>query len=665
MIKPNDASQKTGSFLFLLLFTVTAILSASLPLSVFSQVSPVAPAEGPNKVNQGEKEQNVSIDFNNVDLPVFIKFISQLTGKNFVVDERVKGKVSIFSPGKISLKEAMAVFESVLEVHGYSTVSAGEIIKVVPSTDVRTKSIETKLKEDIASPDDRVVTQIIPLRYADPEEIKRLLSPLISKNSVLLSYPPTSTLIITDVHSNIKRLLQIINAVDITGIGREISVIPLRYSYAEKLVKTVESVFKTPPGPQKLSMERDVKLVADERTNSIIILASENDSIKIKNLIELLDKEVPKGKEKIHVYYLENAVAEEIAKVLQEIPEKEEKPDPAKPLLQRKSPGVSDKVAITPDKATNSLIIRGDIDDFTALVEIIQKLDIPRSMVFIECLIMEVNVEKDFELGTEWSVFGGRLDDDGTFRGGGGGFGGGGFNKIPPLDPDTGIPTKPFPPGFTLGIFETIKIGNIYFPNIAALINAYKKEKDVHILSTPQILTTDNQEAKITIGKNIPYQTKEGTTSANETYSTYEYKDVGITLKITPHISKERLVRLNISEEISKLESSTDFRPTTLKRTIDTTVIVRDKNTVVIGGLIDQAFSKTEYRIPCLGDIPVAGWIFRNMAKENEKTNLFIFLTPHVVNSPTEAEQILNQKKGEFPRIEEGKINSTIPKGFK
>jgi general secretion pathway protein D len=215
-----------------------------------------------------------------------------------------------------------------------------------------------------------------------------------------------------------------------------------------------------------------------------------------------------------------------------------------------------------------------------------------------------------------------------------------------------------------LGIFETIKIGNIYFPNIAALINAYKKEKDVHILSTPQILTTDNQEAKITIGKNIPYQTKEGTTSANETYSTYEYKDVGITLKITPHISKERLVRLNISKEISKLESSTDFRPTTLKRTIDTTVIVKDKNTVVIGGLIDEAFSKTEYRIPCLGDIPVAGWIFRNMAKENEKTNLFIFLTPHVVNTPSEAEQILNKKKEQFPRIEEGKIkmyNGNIP----
>ncbi|OGP57451.1 MAG: type II secretion system protein GspD, partial [Deltaproteobacteria bacterium RBG_13_49_15] len=511
-MKAYDTSWKTVfKWMFFLFNIITATVFVSSRSEVHSQVQVSPPAGSVLPDKKGNAEQYVSIDFNNVDLPVFIKFISELTGKNFIMDERVKGKVTIFSPGKISVKEAYAVFESVLEVHGFSTVQAGEIIKIVPFPDVRTKSIETKLKEDTGASDDRVVTQIIPLRYADPEEIKRLLAPLISKNSVILAYPSTNTLIVTDVHSNIRRLLQIINAVDITGIGHEISVIPLKYSYAEKLVKVIESVFKAPAGPQKPTMERDTKLVADERTNSIVILAGQNDSLKIKRLIELLDKEVPKGKEKIHIYYLENGSAEEMAKVLQDLPEKEEKPDPTKPLLQRKAPVISDKVIITPDKATNSLIIRGDSDDYNALVEIIQKLDIPRSMVYIECLIMEVNVEKDFELGTEWSVFGGSLDDDGAFRGGGGGFGGGGFSKIPSIDPETGVPTTSFPAGFSLGIFETIKIGNIYFPNIAALINAYKKDKDVHILSTPQVLTTDNQEAKITIGKNIPYQTKEGT----------------------------------------------------------------------------------------------------------------------------------------------------------
>jgi len=188
-------------------------------------------------------------------------------------------------------------------------------------------------------------------------------------------------------------------------------------------------------------------------------------------------------------------------------------------------------------------------------------------------------------------------------------------------------------------------------------VQAYKKDKDVHILSTPQILTTDNEEAKITVGKNIPYQTKVGTTgTAEEMYSTYEYKDVGITLKITPHISKDRMVRLNILQEVNKLESTTDFRPTTLKRTIETTVIVNDKNTIVIGGLIDDSFSKTEYKVPCLGDIPLLGWLFKSLYKGREKTNLFVFLTPHVIESPAEANEIYSKKKDQIDKIKEGKI---------
>jgi general secretion pathway protein D len=189
------------------------------------------------------------------------------------------------------------------------------------------------------------------------------------------------------------------------------------------------------------------------------------------------------------------------------------------------------------------------------------------------------------------------------------------------------------------------------------MINAFKKDKDIYILSTPQILTTDNQEAKITVGKNIPYQTKEGTVGGSvETFSTFEYKDVGILLKVTPHITKDRMVRLAISLENSALESTTDFRPTTLKRTIDTTVIVADKSTVVIGGLIDSIGSSTEYKIPCLGDIPVAGWLFKTMGNQGTKTNLFVFLTPHVVNSPAEAKQIYLKKKETIKKIKEGKI---------
>ncbi len=300
-------------------------------------------------------------------------------------------------------------------------------------------------------------------------------------------------------------------------------------------------------------------------------------------------------------------------------------------------------------------------DDYLVIEEIIKKLDIPRAMVYIECLIMEVNVNKEFNLGTEWQASG-KTDYDGQSKTGffGGGFSGGGesnYSNIKGMTV-TGDTVSSLPSGFSLGVFgEFVEIGGIKFPNLAAVIQAHKKDKDVHILSTPQILTTDNEEASITVGKNIPYQTKSAAESATETYSSYEYKDVGITLKITPQISKDRMVRLNIAQEITKLETKIgDPRPTTLKRTIDTTVIVKDKNTVVIGGLIDDSFSNIEYMVPCLGNIPVLGWAFKSMTKSNDKTNLFVFLTPHVIKNPAEADMVYKKKKDQIDKIKEGNI---------
>ena len=292
----------------------------------FAEKTPEVPDQNANlpaRNASAYKNREISINFNNVDIGVFIKFVSELTGKNFVVDQRVRGKVTIISPGKISVKEAFKVFESVLEVHGYSSIRAGEIYKIVPSPDARTKSIETRLKEEAGAPEDKIVTQLISLRYANPVEIKRLFAPLISKSSAVLAYSATNTLIITDVYSNIKRLLKILKTIDVPGIGRKISVIPLHFADAAKLVKLICTFFKAPRTPPKTSSGRAVKLVADDRTNTVIVLASENDTLKIKKLMKLLDKETPRKKEKIHVYYLENATAEELAKVLKELQEKE------------------------------------------------------------------------------------------------------------------------------------------------------------------------------------------------------------------------------------------------------------------------------------------------------------------------------------------------------
>lgn len=636
-MKSISCHLKVSLCLFGCLFLV---LSALLPTNAAAQ--------------KGEKtaktERFVAIDFNNVDINVFIKFISELTAKNFVIDDRVKGKVTIISPTKISVKEAYKVFESVLEVHGYTTIKAGKVIKIVPSPDARSKNVETRLIEEAGSPEDKVVTQLIPLKYADPAEIKRLFAPLISKNSVILAYPPTSMLIVTDVYSNIKRLLGILKAIDVTGMGQELSVIPLEYANAVEFIKILDSIFQ----PKRKTKARDasavIKIVSDERTNAIVLLASEVETLRIKKLIQLLDKETPRGKEKIRVYYLENANAEELAKVLQTLPTKTRAA-----LKGKKSPVVSEKVKITADKATNSLIIMGDKDDYKVLEDIIMKLDIPRAMVYIESLIMEVNVDKDFNLGVQWQA-GGKTDIGSKDAAVGGGF-------IPktPIISSTSITELPATAGFSLGVFsQRVEIGGIEFPNLSAIVQAYKEDKDVHILSTPQILTTDNEEASITVGKNVPFQTRSAAESAAETYSSYEYKDVGITLKITPQISKDRLVRLNISLESTKLdELATTFaanRPTTLKRSIDTTVIVKDKNTVVIGGLIDDSFTLTDYKVPCLGDVPGLGLLFKSTSEALEKTNLFVFLTPHVVENPAEGKAIYKEKKEDIDKIKEGKI---------
>jgi general secretion pathway protein D len=608
---------------------------------------------------QRESKQFVSIDFNNVDINVFIKFISELTKKNFVVDKRVKGQVTIISPAKISVQEAYKVFESVLEVHGFTTVKAGEVIKIIPSPDARSKNIETILKKEADSPEDKVVTQLIPLMYADPNEIKRLFAPFISKSSVILAYPPTNMLIVTDVYSNIQRLLRILKAIDVTGIGQEISVIPLEYADATKFLNLLNSVFQAGKKPQKGDPGKVLKFVADERTNTLVVLASEADTSRIKKLIRIMDKEVPKGKERIRVFYLENASAEELAKVLQTLSTKQS----AAAQGKKEVPVISEKIRITADKATNSLIILAEKEDYLVLEEIINKLDIPRAMVYIECLIMEVNTDRNFILGTEWIAGDKKVYNDDNFIYGGGFSGGAsggdpGYTTVMPTDPTFGITApSPLPPGFSLGVFgEAIELNGIYFPTLGAVVQAYQKDKDVHILSTPQILITDNQEAKITVGKNIPFQTRSTAQTGTETYSSFEYKDVGTMLKITPQISKDRKVRLNIAQEVTRLESTTEFRPTTLKRAIDTTVIVKDNSTVVIGGLIDESFSETAYKVPCLGDLPLLGWMFKSEGKSREKSNLFVFLTPHIVESPAEAEEIYSKKKEEIDNIEEDKI---------
>lgn len=613
--------------------------------------TPITARKEKSRLNSDEPEPAVTIDFDQVDIPIFIKFISELTGKNFVIDKGVRGKVTIISPNKISVDEAYRVFESVLEVHGFTTVPSGNIIKIVPAASARTMSVETRLRREALDSEDKVVTQLIPLRYAEPDELKKLFAPFISKSSVMVSYPPTRTLIVTDVLSNIKRLMGLARAIDVEGVGEEISLIPLEHAGAGPLAKSLNTVFerravkqKRTAGPQTVT-----KIVADERTNSLIVVSSEDNAAKIRKLVKLLDKEAPRGQGDIHVYYLQHANAEDLTKVLTALPSKK-----SDAKNKGKAPILSKEARIVADPATNSLVIMADKDDYLVLEQVIRKLDIPRMMVFIEALFMEVNVDKEFNLGVEWQGIK-TFSYDGKNAGAFAGSSPSNFNTL------GNIAKGALPQGFSMGVIsEAIEIAGVKFPNLAAVVNAYQQDRDVHILSTPQILTTDNEEAEIMVGKNVPYQIRDETTKAELDYSSYEYKDVGVTLKITPQISQERFVRLKIYEEVTRLVDdtvlSTTGRPETWKRLAQTTVIVKDANTVVIGGLIGDETTTTDYKVPCLGDIPLLGRLFKGTSKDRQKTNLFIFLTPRIIQNPAEARKIYLDKKEQIERIKEGVI---------
>jgi general secretion pathway protein D len=605
-----------------------------------------------------EMDRYVTIDFEEVDINLFIKYISELTGKNFVIDKAVRGNVTIVSPTKISIDEAYKVFESVLEVQGFTTVPSGSITKIIPSVDARTKNVATGFRTDTGDVSDKIVTQLIPLKYADPEELKKLFTPLVSKESVVIAYPATNLLIVTDVLSNISRLLQIIKVVDVEENVSEIAVIPLINATATDVAETLDTIFQGSTTRRSVSTTRsrrrapapaqaeeagpalgEVKIIADERINALIIIASAYDTEKVKSLVSILDQEIPQGTGNINVYYLQHANAEEMSKVLTALPDTATD----KPAEAGKAPVLSKEVQIVADKATNSLVITASKADYAVLEDVIKKLDIARRMVYLEALIMEVSAEKDFEVGVEWvgafktTLFG---DDEGVVFGG---YRAGEQSNVPSLDNPT------LPKGLAMGVIsEYIEINGKLFPSLSAILNAYKQDDDIHIISTPQILTTDNEEAEIKVGENVPYITSQNTTASTQDYTNYEYKDVGVTLKVTPQINREGVVRLNVYVEVIKLKNEAvalaTNTPTTFKRTAQTTVIVQDGNTLVLGGIIGDDVQDTVNKIPLLGDIPVLGYLFKTESQKVNRVNLYIFLTPRIIRNPTEALAVTREK---------------------
>lgn len=595
------------------------------------------------QIDAPKSQRFITIDFENVDINLFIKYISELTGKNFIIDKTVKGNVTIISPTKISEEEAYRVFESVLDVNGYTTVEAGAVTKIIPSVKARSENVRT-FKSDIAEhPEDKIVTQLIPLKHTTPDEIKKVLAPLVSKTSVVIAHTQSGMLIVTETLSNIQRLMAIIEAIDVAYTGEDIRVIPLQHAASSKVSKVLTTLFQKARVQKKGARQQStVKIVPYERINALIVVATPSEIEKVSKLIDLLDSEMRRDSGNIHVYYLQNATAAELAKVLNFLPGQQAEKD-----AKGKAPTISKAVKIMADEETNSLLITATKSEYEELKRVIEKLDIPRRMVYLEALILEVNTTKDFEVGVEWALGGNYSDGTGTVASG---FSG--TNQPFNLLGNIGESSPPSASGLTFGVIQQgIQIGGITFPNIGAILRAYKNDSDITIVSTPQILTTDNKKAEISVGDNVPYITSQNTTASEQDYTNYEYRDVSTKLTITPHINQAETLRLEIATEVARLRDNTNNTPTTFKRTADTTVIVKNNDTVVIGGIIGQDSNDSNTRVPLLGDIPFLGWLFRTDEQTTTKTNMFIFITPKIIKNPADLASVTLKKEVQIGEV--------------
>jgi len=624
---------------------VRGVLLAILTLLAFA----VAPSGAANpKISQPttSAQRYVTIDFNDVDINLFIKYISELTQKNFIVDRQVQGKVTVISPTQVSAEDAYRVFESVLEVNGYAAVPSGSVVKIVPSVDARSKSIATLREGERGAGEDKVVTQILALKYANADEIKSMLTPLVSKTSVVIPHAKSGMIILTDYASNINRLMDIIRAVDVPPDSEEMVIIPLYHASAVNVAQAINQLFVTKTTQRGVRPEV-VKIIPFERTNTLIVFASKSSVERVRNVIAKLDADVPRREGDIHVVYLQHANAEELVKVLMNLPSDQgdagtRNTSAPSGKLNSAAPAISKEIKIVADKETNSLIITGPLEEYGVVEDVIKKLDIPRRMVYLEALIMEVKVSKDFSLGVEWSggtgsVIGGFSGNTGTNS----------YNALSTLSNGN------LPEGFTLGVLgSSITIGGVTFDNIGAVLNAYKSDEDVNVIATPQILTTDNKEASIKVGENVPYITSKNTTDSAQDYTNYEYKDVATSLTITPQVNRADIVRLEIGVEVIKLKGTeqTDT-PSTFTRTANTTVIVHNEETVVIGGMIGQDTNEDDYKVPLLGDVPVLGWLFKSHSSSQDKTNLYIFITPHIVENPAELADLYHKKRSKMEAV--------------
>ena len=589
-----------------------------------------------------------TLNLKNADIREVVTQISAITGKSFIIDPRVKGNVTVVSNTKMDSDTTYELFLSVLRVHGYAAVPSGNVIRIVQQVLAKQSGNPGDFSDNTSS--EELVTQVISVRNTASAELVKILRPLIPQYGHIAGLTSPNALIISDHASNIARLAEIVNRIDVAETSTT-EIVQLKEAWVEDMVALLEQlapeqIGKGAKGPNKIT------LVASERTNSIVIKGDPGSISRVVALIKQLD--IPANRAgTIQVVRLAHSDAAELATILKELISQNGKGD---------KPGQDIATSIQADEALNALVIKADPSTMAELKDIIAKLDVRRLQVLIEAVIVEVTTTFNRKLGTEFSVvdagsnvplisttntnISNLVNSIATAAAGG-------ATALPSLDSNV------------VGAGRLSETGS----NFALLISALATNNNVDLLSTPSITTMDNEEAKIFVGQNVPFRTGSTTTGSNGTtnpFTTIQRQEVGLTLDVTPHVHDGSLIRLEISQEVSEVVENQNIGSAgsadliTSTSTIDTTVLADNNEIIILGGLIRNNTTGTENKVPFLGDIPVLGRLFKSTTTGTEKKNLMIFLRPTVLNSVEKVKEVTARK---YSGVWEVEIEGTEPRG--
>jgi general secretion pathway protein D len=606
-----------------------------------------AAAQSPPPRAPAASQAQITPNYKDADLGQIIEAVSQLTGKNFIVDPRVKAQVTMLSASPMSPDAFYQAFLALLEVHGFVAVPDGRVVKIVPDANAR-QMPSNDLPDHVNGASDELVTQVIGLRNVSAAALVPVLRPLIPQYGHLAAYPPANMLIISDHANNVNRMMRIIERIDQSS-GDDIDIIRLEHASANEVVRVMNSLYAAQAAGEAGA---GVKMVADERSNSVLVSGEKNARLRLKALITHLDTPLAGAGGETQVRYLKYADAEKIsAKLKEQVTGTAVTPGAtAGAAAGGASAGPSsERTTIWADPATNALVITAPTKVMRNLMAVVDRLDIRRAQVLLEAIIVDIENTKDMDFGVNWAayakngsipvvtfnepVLGTALGDilSGVI-----GAAGGGVSTTTGTTTTGSIPS--LPTGATAGIGR-------YHPgngvNFAAIVRALAADAHTNILSMPTVTTLDNQEAQIKIAQEVPFVTgqyTQGSTTNASTgvvnpFQTIQRQEVGTILKITPQITDDGTILLKIDEEVSALATATvkTVDVVTNKRTISTKVLVADQEVIVLGGLIEEQLLQSEQRVPLLGSIPILGNLFKTRSTTKTKTNLMVFIRPTIL----------------------------------